>query len=280
LCEFCHQHGEGEKWYLKAENYSSDLLSDLRRRNFIRHFFRNPERMRRNMTLLDQLNRLPGFVQAAVKPVLINRQKRNHYGQVLPLEEIEKIFGFVNSVTRLPCICRQASTGSEHRCCYGLSLEPGEDTELGRLVRSSGAEYLTGPDTSGLETISKQEALRHIQELEKKNMFHSVWTFITPFIGGICNCDLDCIAFRALHKSYPAMFRAEYLAEISYDLCIGCRACMNSCQFEAIVYSVKDEKAAIDPLKCYGCGICRAFCREEAIGLRERTAVPVAAELW
>jgi hypothetical protein len=33
--EFCHQHGEGKKWYLRTENYSEDLLNDVRRRNFI-----------------------------------------------------------------------------------------------------------------------------------------------------------------------------------------------------------------------------------------------------
>ena len=31
MCEFCHKHGEGKRWYLKAENYSDDLLSDLKR---------------------------------------------------------------------------------------------------------------------------------------------------------------------------------------------------------------------------------------------------------
>jgi hypothetical protein len=35
LCEFCHKHGEGEKWYLQVKFYSEDLLSDLRRRKFV-----------------------------------------------------------------------------------------------------------------------------------------------------------------------------------------------------------------------------------------------------
>ena len=39
MCDFCHQHGEGKKWYLDARNYSEDLLSDLKRRRFIEHFF-------------------------------------------------------------------------------------------------------------------------------------------------------------------------------------------------------------------------------------------------
>lgn len=279
MCEFCHQHGEGKKWYLKAENYSADLLSDMHRRRYVHHFFENPERLGRNIALLDDLNRLPSFIQAVVKPALINRQKKRHYGQVLPIEEIEKIFGFINSVVRLPCICRQVTMGSEQRYCYGLSMEPGGDTTMGRLIRSIGADYLTGPDTSGLEILSREEALIQFRELEKKNLVHTVWTFLTPFIGGICNCDLNCIAMRALNKSFPVMFRAEYAAEVSLDLCSGCRACINSCQFGAISYSAVSEKVSIDPLKCFGCGICRVSCKNEAVVLRERSQEIAAAEV-
>ncbi len=40
MCQFCIKHGEGKKWYLQAKNYAEDLLSDLRRRNFILNFFK------------------------------------------------------------------------------------------------------------------------------------------------------------------------------------------------------------------------------------------------
>ena len=43
MCEFCHKHGEGKKWYLQAKNYSDDLLSDLERRKYIVDFFAHPE---------------------------------------------------------------------------------------------------------------------------------------------------------------------------------------------------------------------------------------------
>jgi hypothetical protein len=38
MCEFCHQHGEGKKWYLQAKNYSDDLLADINRRKIISDF--------------------------------------------------------------------------------------------------------------------------------------------------------------------------------------------------------------------------------------------------
>jgi MinD superfamily P-loop ATPase len=55
---------------------------------------------------------------------------------------------------------------------------------------------------------------------------------------------------------------------------------MRVCQFGAIGYSAANKKTFIDPLRCYGCGICRASCTKEAIQLHDRVSVPVAANLW
>ena len=282
MCEFCHKHGEGQKWYLQAQNYSEDLLSDLRRRQFIHDFFLQPEELNENVGKLDELKKLPSFVRAVVTPVIINRQKKVHFGQVIPIEEVERIFGFVNSVVRLPCICRQATVGSEQRYCYGVSMVPQEESQFGQIIRSIDAAYLTGPGTSGLEALSKEEALTSIRELEKKSLCHTVWTFVAPFIGGVCNCDRsDCMAMKAtVTMSFPVMFRAEYVAEVNPDLCNGCRQCMRVCQFGAMGYSIAHEKVVIDPRRCYGCGICRAVCTKDAIALNDRSKVALAANLW
>ena len=281
MCQFCHQHGEGKKWYLKAENYAEHLLDDIKRSKYIQHFFRDPQRLKERIGLLDTLNRMPGFVQAVIKPAILGRMKKMHHGQVLPYEDVKEIFGFVNSVVRLPCICRKASLGTEERYCYGLSMVPAESSKLKMLVEAVGADYLTGPDVKGLETVSKEEALEQFKDLEKKSLIHSVWTFITPFIGGICNCDHDCMAMKAtVKKALPVMLRAEYIAEMEPDLCSGCRNCIKACQFGAISYSLARGKVNIDPLLCYGCGVCRVHCRNDAITLTDRKMIPAVAEIW
>jgi ferredoxin len=281
MCQFCHQHGEGKKWYLRAENYAEDLLSDLRRRRYVENFFSDPEHLRRGMARLDDLERLPAFARAVVTPMVVRRQKKFHYGQVVPLEDIEQIFTFVNSVIRLPCICRQVSVGTEQRYCYGVSMVPPDESAMGQIIRSIGADYLTGPETSGLEALSKEEALRQLRELEHKSLCHTVWTFIAPFTAGICNCDHDCMALQAtMGRNLPVMFRAEYVAEVNPALCGGCRKCLKACQFGAMSYGLARGKVAIDPRRCYGCGICRTGCAKDAITLHERAAVPAAANLW
>jgi ferredoxin len=282
MCEFCHKHGEGQKWYLRAENYSEDLLSDLRRRDFIMEFLGSPEHICEGQRKLERLERAPAFVRSVINPLAVNRQKKTHYGQVVPIEEVERIFTFVNSVVRLPCICRQALVGSEQRHCYGVSMVSHEESRLYQMVRQIDASYLTGPDTRGLEPLSKGEALASLRDLERKGLCHTVWTFITPFIGGICNCDRsDCAAMRStVTMKFPVMFRAEYVAEVSPELCNGCRQCMRVCQFGAMGYSIAHEKVVIDPRRCFGCGICRSLCTKDAIVLAERASVPLAQGVW
>ncbi|MBN1368706.1 MAG: 4Fe-4S binding protein [Dehalococcoidaceae bacterium] len=282
MCEFCHKHGEGKKWYLNSQLYAEDLLSDLGRRSYIRNFFTHPEHLNSSEAKLKTFKKAPAFVRAAVTPVMVNRQKKTHYGQVLPIEDIEEIFTFASSIIRLPCICRQATTGTEQRYCYGISLAPATDSRMLQLVREIDASYLNGPETGGLEVLGTQEALSSIRELETKGLCHSIWTFITPFIGGLCNCDrADCMAMRAtVTHDFPVMFRSEYIARVDNDLCSGCRQCMRVCQFGAISYSIALNRAVIDPGKCFGCGICRSVCKNDAIALSARALEPAAALLW
>jgi ferredoxin len=282
MCEFCHKHGEGKKWYMQAYNYSEDLLSYIGRRKFIQEFFQHPEKLLEDEKLVMQLNRLPSFIRAIVMPFAIGDLKRKHYGQVVPIEDIEHILDFVNSVTRLPCICRQATVGSEQRYCYGFTMVPYAESQMGQLIRSIGAEYLTGPATSGVEVLSREEAARNIRDLEKKGSCHTIWTFKTPFIGGVCNCDrADCMAMKAtVTLNFPVIFRAEYVALVTPDLCNGCRQCMRVCQFGAMGYSLAHNKITIDPGKCFGCGICRTSCTKDAIKLSDRNEVALAAGVW
>ncbi len=281
MCEFCHRHGEGKKWYLQAKNYSEDLLSDIKRRKYIADFMSQPERAAHGVGQLGRINRLPVFVQTVLTPYLSNRQKRVHFGQVVPIEECEQIFDFVTSVVRVACLCRHNTVGTEQRYCYGVSMAP-RGGKLAQIIREIDVNYLTGPDTAGLEILSKEEALASFREHEREGLCHTVWTFISPFIGGICNCDrTDCLAMRAtMTNKVPVMFRAEFVAEVNPALCNGCRQCMCVCQFNAMGYSAANKKVLIDQRLCYGCGICRASCNKDAITLYNRSAVPVAATIW
>jgi ferredoxin len=276
MCEFCHKHGEGKKWYLQAKNYSQDLQSDLAKRRVF-----DVKVWGKDIKRLEELKKAPFFVRALQEQRISERIKNMHFGQVLPIEDVEQIFGFVNNVVRLDCVCRKQRSVKEQRFCYGVSVIP-QGEEAQKVVNKSDSGFLSGAETSGLEKIDKVQALENFRQYEKEGLCHSVWTLLTPFIVGICNCDRsDCGALQStVVKGTPIMFRGEYVAELNPELCNGCRACMRVCQFGAIGYSAGNKKAYIDISRCYGCGVCRASCAKDAIHLHDRSSVPAVASLW
>jgi heterodisulfide reductase subunit A-like polyferredoxin len=102
-----------------------------------------------------------------------------------------------------------------------------------------------------------------------------VWTFVTPFIGAICNCSLEsgCMAMRiTVEHETPIMFKGHYLASADLDACTGCAECVERCPFDAIAMDPGHRRAVVDTGKCYGCGVCRSACDYDALSLVPRAA--------
>jgi ferredoxin len=274
VCEFCTEHGEGKKWYLQMKNYSCELLHE-----------QLSERQVRGAgaaTRLEWTNRFwQGFVMPAITGVpaatgafaaeSAEDDKVEHFGQVLPLEDVERVLGMVDSITRMPCGCRFASTGlTDRRYCFGLGVDQWK--VLG-----------TFPDSaSSLEVLDREEAGRIIRGYDDEGLYHSIWTGVTPYVIGICNCDRDCGAYNAYvaNPGGQPFFRAEYVGVVDWELCIGCKECVSQCQFGALHYSSALGRVTIEPSQCFGCGVCRAACPNDAISLIPREAEPAAANRW
>jgi hypothetical protein len=127
MCQFCHQHGEGKKWYLKAEHYSQDLLSDLRRRQYIKDFILDIGNG--HVAELEQKFHLalkaPAWLRHLCYWFYERQSRRDHFGQVVPLEDLDKVLDLASCIVRMPCICRKSSTGNNNaRYCFGLSIDP------------------------------------------------------------------------------------------------------------------------------------------------------------
>lgn len=277
MCEFCEKHGEGKKWYLNTKNYSHDLLSDLKRRDFIEHFYAEAigtgfAKLLKRENIFRKRNALPAYLVRQ----FVEDSKETHYGQVIPIEDVRTIFEMSSSIARIACGCRWAAEKKEERCCFGITFDPS------RWYERCDTAYFGKPDLAKHEAMTVDQAMEAVAAYGRQGLIHSVWTFMTPFIGGICNCDLKgCLAMRHTHGlKMPMMFRAEYVAEIEAGQCAGCRKCEKLCPVQSIDHVPPEGKCRVDKTKCYGCGACRTACTANAIVLKDRSSDPVAAKLW
>ena len=284
MCEFCTKHGEGNKWYLQMKNYSEELIHEElsahqknivgagTRFEWLNHFWEDftlPAITGVTSPAQDENSNGPS-IQPGEDEIVAQRMVE-HFGQVLPIEDVEQVIDMVDSITRMPCGCRFINTGkTDKRYCFGLGLD--KWAILGKY-----------PDaTSSLEVLDKAEAKKHLRRYDQEGLIHSIWTGVTPYVIGICNCDRDCGAYKGYieRRGSPHFFRAEYICQVDWDLCTGCKACMSQCQFGAQFYSSALGKVYIDPGRCFGCGVCRAECQQDAIMLIPRQKNPEVANVW
>ncbi len=288
MCEFCIQHGEGKQWYLQMKNYSNELLhatlSPEQRAaigftkridwvdDFI-HYFTYPACPGSSPDSVRVVEDISPTVPAEqLSPTQqLARNKIEHFGQVIPIEDVEKVLGMSDSIVRMPCGCRLQSTGlANQRYCFGLGID----------IYNMFGKY---PDSSAsLEVMTTDDATKLIRKFDEEGLMHSVWTGVTPYVIGVCNCDTDCGAYRSSirDRGVPNFFRAEYICQVDVDQCNGCKECVRQCQFAAMFYSSSMGKVDIAQERCFGCGVCRAACPQDAISLIPRVESPVAAPLW
>ncbi len=210
MCEFCTEHGEGEKWYLQMRNYAEELLyEELSGRQ--RSIAGVPTRLEWTHRfwetfILPAITGVPPAPETVSSATIGPEDRRvEHFGQVLPIEDVEQVIDRVDSITRMPCGCRFSSTGlADKRYCFGLGVDKWQI--LGRF-----------PDAaSSLEVLDKEEARRIFREFDQEGLFHSIWTGVTPFVIGLCNCDRDWGAYRGYLASVGSQhfFRAEYVSTV------------------------------------------------------------------
>lgn len=289
MCEFCTEHGEGKKWYLQMKNYAEELLHEelsAAQKGIVGATTRFEWNNRFWETFVIPAIGSVSKTQKVSKDVpsstelpevqpsedeLVAHQKVEHFGQVLPIEDVERVIDMIDSITRMPCGCRFITTGkTDKRYCFGLGMD--KWNILGKF-----------PDAaSSLEVLDKEEAKRIFRQYDEEGLIHSIWTGVTPYVVGMCNCDRDCGAYKGYieKRGAPYFFRAEYICQIDLDLCTGCKSCMSQCQFGAQFYSSALSKVYIDPTRCFGCGLCRAKCPNNAITLLPRQESPEAANIW
>jgi ferredoxin len=267
MCEFCVKHGDGKRWYLNAANYAEELLHDLKREKYIEEFL--PEMTAnagRWLKVIDRGRRVSPAATARIMKIQSRRMKKVHFGQVIPLEDVESILGIVGEVVRLPCVCREVLEKKQEAVCYLLTASP---DKLG-LKEILGRREEALPFVEGMERMEPGEALREMASLEDMGKIHTVWTFLTPFIGGICNCDpKGCLAMNFTERGMPLYLPGEETASVEREACTGCEDCLELCLFGALAID-EEGLVRVDSERCQGCGVCRRACPVDALTLQPR----------
>jgi len=116
--------------------------------------------------------------------------------------------------------------------------------------------------------ISTGEALRILEEEEKRGHIHTAWfkTVMHDRFYTICNCcTCCCLGMASFHRQVPRITHSGYLPAASREACLECGDCAAICPFRAI--SCEEGVPVIDDAKCMGCGICVSHCPAQAIEL-------------
>jgi len=180
--------------------------------------------------------------------------------EVLPYEKAEEIVRQQSKFLVAPCICRR-----EHHI-KGAGCDKLMEA---CLVFGWGAEYYA---RNGLgRFISLEETLEIIKKAEADGLV--LQPSNAQDIVNICCCCGDCCQMLLHLKRHPKPALAvssPFIAAYDGDLCVGCEACIERCQMDAL--TMADGRAALNTDRCIGCGLCVSACPSGALTLARKPA--------
>jgi ferredoxin len=124
--------------------------------------------------------------------------------------------------------------------------------------------------------ISPEEALRILREEDERGHVHTAWfkhAMLDRFYA-ICNCcKCCCLGMKFMNEHHVNMILPSGFRSVIGERCVGCGACVSSCQFDALeMIPLQDSGSGqktcrVIPERCFGCGICERACRQGAVSL-------------
>jgi ferredoxin len=278
MCMWCERYGEGyERWYLNPGNYARRLYKIRREEVEASGAEANPQAAGGMAAVgrefLEARERGDHETVERLRKEAEQRAWVIHFGQVVTQEEVHQMLDIMYPIGLMTCACRRSMRGlqdEENFTCIGMGP--------GMYKWERWADTYRG----GLNYLSPEEAKEVLDTLNRRGLVHTVFTFGTPYLGGLCNCDYpDCGAIRTVvDMDVKVLWKGHYIAEVDSELCNGCGLCVSRCQFKALSFSPSTLQAYIDPLDCYGCGLCRNVCKPDAIKMIDRATRPTLAEVW
>ncbi len=191
---------------------------------------------------------------------------------VMPYEKASTYLDMANAWGVLPCICRVQKKLIGEGCDHPTENCIVFSTKVGAFDR-----------TDDIRALTKGEALKILAESAEAGLVHST-NNAQQDVNYICNCcTCSCGVLRGIaeHGIKHSVASSDFFAQVDEDLCTGCEACIERCQFHAL--KMDDDVCKVDLNFCYGCGLCITSCPTEAITLIQKEnseAPPLNDEVW
>lgn len=207
---------------------------------------------------------------------------------VQPYENAKEIMKAANRIALADCSCRKRAVAMHRECKRALHRNKKLIYE-NCIQLDRGADYVIARG-SGYE-ISVEEAIKILDRIEEDGLVHS-WPNSRTMHGIImCSCCDDCCEiWMPMKKMYNVPIskrwaKSRFQAVVDPDLCKGCGACLERCQFDAREMKINPSdgklKAYVDPEKCFGCGSCVITCYPGATKMklvRPESHIPTEVE--
>jgi Pyruvate/2-oxoacid:ferredoxin oxidoreductase delta subunit len=181
--------------------------------------------------------------------------------EILAYEDMRGLIQESHSFLLNECICRKERALQGHPCRHPLEtcmvFSPEEDAF--DYFRYSG------------RVISKDEALRVLDAVEKEGLVHATYN-VRERPMFVCNCCSCCCGLMRGLKEFRAPYvitRSNFVAAIDQETCTACDVCASErCPMQAI--SCRNGSYSVSQERCIGCGVCAAACPSDSIRLVRR----------
>lgn len=174
--------------------------------------------------------------------------------QIFPYEQASAVLNKAKSFGVRRCICRVQKALVGQPCKYPV--------EVCLFFAPTEGAFDDYPNT---KVITKEEALKILQETEEAGLIHSSRN-VREGHDYICNCCTCCCGMmRGISQLgiENSVAKSNFHATVDPETCTGCGTCVDRCQFGAP--SLVDNTSHVDLKRCVGCGQCVMGCPSGAM---------------
>ncbi|MCJ7573221.1 hypothetical protein MUO93_03020, partial [Candidatus Bathyarchaeota archaeon] len=146
---------------------------------------------------------------------------------ILPYDDVKAILKANKTFRLADCICREQQEQIGKKC---------------RFPKRTCLSFTAYERPSRSGDISKEEALRKLDEFEELGLVHTVSNVVRgPTIAGavsyVCNCCGCCCGILRGITEFGlegSVAHANYYSEVDSGACVGCGVCVGRCQVKAV----------------------------------------------